>query len=374
MKYEVDVNHPIGIAAHAAARGQKIEVVLRGFLTPDNGKFYYDMLESTQGMFLGPYIQAGGIPATISHFLVVIEAQKAQVFVNEPPLLVKMVGRRTIKAGERIFQKDVGGISAVKFVDLAIASTSAVIFYFSIGWHHGIFFDLKPLHGGSLGDIERVLGEYYDRLWFSDLYSISNELWSSIFDTGWFPFMKLIGGTFETLPDFLQRDILPAWEEGVLTEFKEDRIRDWIDSWTSIDLLREHIVFAKTAVERYAAGDFVSAISILWPRIEGTLRHLYLGPEIRPGQKKLLANVREIMEKTEVAPNSYLPGLLERYLISFYFRDFNLREDRVELGRHALAHGVTKAEDYDQRRALQGFFILDQLACYAMMGWAGEPK
>jgi hypothetical protein len=294
--------------------------------------------------------------------------------MNEPSLLLKMVGRRTVKAGENIYQKDVGGISAVKFVDLEVAPTSAIIFYFSIGWRHGLFFDLTPLHGGSLGDIERVLGEYYDRLWFSDLYKISDELWPSIFETGWFPFMKLIGGSFENLPDFLQRGILPAWEEGILNEFKEDHIRAWVDSWGNVELLREHSLFARTAVERYAAGDFVSTISILWPRIEGMLRHLYLGSEKRPGQKKLLANVREIMEKKKVAPVSYLPGLFEQYLLSFYFRDFNLKEDRVELGRHALAHGVTKAEDYDQRRALQGFFILDQLVCYAKMGWVEEGQ
>ena len=49
---------------------------------------------------------------------------------------------------------------------------------------------------------------------------------------------------------------------------------------------------------------------------------MYLGSEQKPGQKKLLANVREIMEKKAAAPNSYLPSLFEAYLLQFYFRDF----------------------------------------------------
>lgn len=182
--------------------------------------------------------------------------------------------------------------------------------------------------------------------------------------------MKLIGGTFENMPDFLQRDILSAWEDGVLKEFDEARLRRLIDGWRDVAAFKEHIPFAETAAERYGAGDYVSTISIIWPRIEGALRHLYLGSEQKPGQKQLLANVREIMEKKAAAPRSYLPDLFEAYLLQFYFRDFSLKDDRVELGRHALAHSVTKAAEYDKRRAVQGFLILDQIACYAKLGWS----
>ncbi len=369
MHYEIDIGRIRGFAEHAAAPDQKLAVCTRGFFTPDDGYRFYSKLESLQSLALRPYFEAGGLPATITHFLVVMQGEMGQVFVNEPPILVNMVGRRAITAGEKIYKSDVGGIGAVRFVDLEISPNSGIIFYFTIGWRRGLFFDLRPLEGEPLGDIDRILGEHYDRLWFSDLYSIPNELWSKIFDTGWFPFIHLIGGTFESLPHFLERGIVPAWENGVLEQIKENHLREWIDAWRDIEELREHIPFVERAVERYAAGDFVSTISILWPRIEGMLRHLYLGPEEKPGQKKLLANVREIMEKKAEAPNSYLPGLFEQYLLRYYFRDFSVKENRVDLARHSLAHGVTKAGDYDKKRALQGFLILDQLACYARLGW-----
>jgi hypothetical protein len=374
MHYQIKIGPLAGFAAHAVAPGQTFAMCVSGFFTTDDGPDFYSKLEAIQDLVLGPFLETGAPVSTIDRLLVVISGEEADVYINAFDFELKAVSRRSAKAGEKIYRKDIGGIGAIRLPSIEIPQSAAVIFYFSVGWRRGLFFNLMPLQGEALGDIERVLGERYDRLWFSDLYAISNDSWPAIFETGWFPFMKLIGGTFENMPDFLQRDILPAWEGGVLKQFDEARLRELINGWRDIPAFKEHIPFAEKAVERYGAGDYVSAISIIWPRIEGALRHLYLGSEAKPGQKKLLANVREIMEKKAAAPNSYLPGLFEAYLLQFYFRDFSLKDDRVELGRHALAHGVTKTAEYDQRRSLQGFLILDQVACYAKLGWSSGTE
>jgi hypothetical protein len=374
MNYQVKIGPLAGFVPHAVAPDQIFAMCVSGFFTTDDGVQFYSKLDAIQGLVLASFLDAGGQVSTIDRLLVVILGETASVYINEFDLQLKVISRRTANAGEKMYRKDIGGIGAVRFPDIEIPQTAAVIFYFSVGWRRGLYFDLLPLQGHPLGDIERVLGDYYDRLWFSDLYATPSDLWPAIFDTGWFPFMKLIGGTFENMPDFMQRDILPAWEDSVLKQFDEARIRALIDAWKDVDAFREHLPFAEKAVERYGAGDYLSAISILWPRIEGALRHLYLGSEDKPGQKKLLASVREIMEKKAAAPNSYLPGLFEQYLVRFYFRDFSVKDDRVELGRHALAHGVTRAQQYDQRRSLQGFLILDQVACYAKLGWASGSE
>jgi hypothetical protein len=374
MRYQVKLGAVAGFAAHAAAPGQMLPICVTGFLTTDDRARFYSTLEAIQHMVLGPFLDAGGVVSTIDRLLVVISGEEADVYINEFDLQLNVVSRRNAQAGDPMYRKDIGGIGGVRFPGIDIPQNSGIIFYFSIGWRRGLFFDFMPLQGEPLGDIERRLGEYYDQLWFSDLYAIPNDAWSAIFAAGWFPFMKLIGGDFEHLPDFLERDIFTSWEEGVVSKFNEARLREMIDGWRDVARFREHIPFAESAVERYAAGDYVSAISILWPRIEGALRHLYLGPEQRPRQRVLLANVRDILDKKSVAPNSYLPALFERYLVQHYFRDFNVQNDRVDLGRHSIAHGVTKASDYTQGRALQGFLILDQLGCYAKLGWADEPE
>jgi hypothetical protein len=264
---------------------------------------------------LGPYLEAGAPLSIIDRLLVVIVGETADVHINEFDLQLQVVSRRNASEGEKMYRNDVGGIGAVRFTGIDIPQPAAVIFYFSVVWHRGLYFNnLMPLQGEPLGDLPRVLGQYYDRVWFSELYAIPDHQWPVLFSTGWFPFMKLIGGTFETMPDFLQRDILAAWEAGVLKDLDEIRIRELIDGWREVAAFRDHIPFAETAAERYGAADYVSAISILWPRIEGALRHLYLGPTQKPGLKTLLANVRQIMEKKTVAPISLLPDLFEQYM------------------------------------------------------------
>jgi hypothetical protein len=369
MRYQLKVDPIAGFVPHAVAPDQTFGMCVAGFFTTDDGPQFYSKLEAIQNLVLAPFLEAGGFVSTIDRLLVVISDSTASVYINEFDLQLKVVSRRDAEAGEKVYWRDIGGVGALRFPNIDIPQSAALIFYFSVGWRRGLYFNLMPLQGEPLGEIDRVLGEYYDRLRFSDLYAIPGDLWPVIFDTGWFPFMNLIGGTFESMPDFMLRGILAAWEDELAKKFDATRLRALIESWKGVDAFSAHLPFAERAAERYAAGDYVSAISILWPRIEGALRHLYLGPEPKPGQKKLLANVREIMEKKAAAPNSYLPGLFEQYLLLFYFRDFSINEDRVELGRHALAHGVTKAEEYDQRRTIQGFLILDQIAHYAKLGW-----
>jgi hypothetical protein len=375
MRYELALTSsgPLGFAEHAAGAGQTLAVRIQGFFTPDDRDVFYTRIEQIQEIFLGPYFSAGAAPASISHFLVVVENNRAQIYVNEPPIALRMVSRRAIRAGEPILKKDIGGIDTARFAGVEISPKSAVIFYFTLGWRRGLFFDLRPLHGEPLTELNRDLGACYDYLFFSDLHTIPSSRWPVIFGAGWFPFMRLIGGAFEPIIAFLDRDILPAWEETVFAQIGEAQLHEMVRSWNVVDAFQAHIPFAEKAIERYIAEDYLSAISNLWPRIEGALRYLYTGPHQKPGTKILLANVRDVLERKAVAPASYLPGLFESYLFHYYFRDFNLSEDRIELGRHH-AHGVTKAGDYDRPRALQGFLILDQLACYAKLGWAERER
>jgi hypothetical protein len=368
MRYELTLpNTGMGFAEHAVAAGQELGVCTTGFFVPDDRRNFYSKIESFHDL-LGPYFAEGRTPASIHHFLALIENNHAKVYVNDLSIIMRMVSRRAIKAGEPVSNKEIGGISAVRFEGIELPPTSVVVFYFTLGWRRGLFFDFGPLHDRPLREMHRVIGACYDWLFFSDLYAIANDYWPIIFDAGWFPFMRITGGTFENITAFLDRAILPAWEEIVFSQFGESQLRDLVESWHVVDAFREHIPFAERAVERYAAGDYLSAISNLWPRIEGALRYLYTGSETKPGKNALLANVRDMLEKKATAPNSYLPGLFEAYLLRYYFRDFNLKEDRIDLGRHSHAHGVTKAETYSHARALQGFLILDQLACYAKLG------
>jgi len=244
----------------------------------------------------------------------------------------------------------------------------AVLFYFSVGWRRGLYFDFMPMQGEQLGNLERVFGEMYERLHFAELYSVPSNAWPQIFATGWFPFVHLVGGPFEELLGFLERDIVPAWEEKILARFDAAALHGMSREWSTVESLKEHLPFLEAGIERYLADDYLSSISNIWPRIEGILRFVYSGPASRPGQARLLEN-SETLEKKVLLPHTFLPALFADYLLKFYYRDFTLvGQEGTDLTRHSLAHGVAAAKDYDRKKALVGMLIVHQLYYYLEAG------
>lgn len=370
MRYELQVEKLIGYAAHAAAEGQTGLMWTKGFTTPDDGNIFYAVLDGFASQFLDPYLEKNGSVSTIDHCLVLIpKTYIASIYVNEPPLIARAVGKRAIEKGDRVFKSDIAGIDRLQFKGIDIPADCAIAFFFSVGWRRGYFFDFTPLQGGKLQEIDRTLGQMYDRLLFSEIYSIPEPLWSKIFQAGWFPFISLIGGSFEQITGFLEKDILYAWEQTIFSQFDETRLNQRLESWKNSDRLKEHLPFLECGIERYLAGDYLSAISNVWPRVEGVLRFLYTGAEPKPSQRKLLQDMKEVLINKTVPPPSYLPALFEEYLRTFYYRDFTLNKAAVELARHSHSHGVSSSQDYDRKKALVGLLMIDQLFYYIRIGW-----
>ncbi len=218
-----------------------------------------------------------------------------------------------------------------------------------------------------------MLGEAFQRVWFAELFSVPASLWPKVFATGWFPFIELIGGPFEELFGFLDREIVYAWEEKVFTRFDDTRLHRMIDEWRSVAAIKDHLPFLERGVERYLAGDYLSAIGNVWPRIEGILRFLYSGPHEKPGQRSLLENMRTVLEAKAIVPETYLPSLFEDYLLTFFYRPFALEAgEPVALARHSHAHGVAAAESYDRKKALIAFLIVHQLFYYLKIGTTND--
>ncbi len=240
MRYEIQVEKLLGYAAQAAAEGQTGFVWTKGFTTPDDGNKFYKLLDSFASQFLGPYLEKNRSVSSIDHCLVLIpETYLASVYVNEPSIIARAVSKRAIEKGERVFTNDIAGIERLQFERIGIPADCAIVFFFSFGWRRGYYFDFTPLHGGKLQEIERTLGQMYDRLVFSEIYSIPEPLWPKIFEAGWFPFISLIGGSFEQITGFLERNILYAWEQTVFSQFDETRLNQRLESWKNSDRLKE---------------------------------------------------------------------------------------------------------------------------------------
>ena len=56
-----------------------------------------------------------------------------------------------------------------------------------------------------------------------------------------------------------------------------------------------------------------------------------------------------------------MPEKFKEYLLTCYFRDFNIETGDCPLARNSIAHGVSDAADYDEIAATLPFFIFDQI-------------
>ncbi|MBN2410828.1 hypothetical protein JXQ31_03985, partial [candidate division KSB1 bacterium] len=75
-----------------------------------------------------------------------------------------------------------------------------------------------------------------------------------------------------------------------------------------------------------------------------------------------------VIEKGRIKADSdlslFFPEAFFKYLSESIFPQFDIEKDNITLSRHTSSHGVAKAEDYNQERALQMILILDQIFFY----------
>lgn len=138
-----------------------------------------------------------------------------------------------------------------------------------------------------------------------------------------------------------------------------------LNTWLSHEvIIKPHELFVRKAIEQYTSGDFVSCISVLYPRIEGIMRTLHLAKNTNPSQSAMADTAVERIPDF----SALLPARFRQFLLAYYFRNFNQSAGEVPLSRHTVAHGISDAADYDQEKAAIGFMIIDQLS-YCLASW-----
>ena len=133
----------------------------------------------------------------------------------------------------------------------------------------------------------------------------------------------------------------------------------------SHSLFAEHDILLLHAIRRYLENDPISTTAIVYPRLEGLLRamHLNSGSTVKVTQS--------IMAETAVAARIaskdgvlLVPDRFRTYLKNVYFANFSPASAQNEVSRHSVSHGVADQEKFDQKSALLGLLILDQLTYF----------
>lgn len=313
--------------------------------------------------------------STINNCLIFISKDKAKIHINIPTF-VYLVSKRSIKKGEFLTKDDIADIRKVQFKGVEIDSNCGIIYIFSHDWMKCVYFDYThilpekwvPTNTQNLcqnGDLESLFASFHAYMMFPEIFRIEPEIKEKMLIRGWFSFIRILGWRFEKIYESIKNDFpLEKVEMEVVESFENKMIQNIVESWMTKDIFKIHEKIIRAGVERFIEKDDISAIHILYPRIEGLMRYIYLGTTEKSSQKNLIDKLTKVAK--EKNPNSFLflPDDFNKYIQQFYFNNFNLEKGELDLSRNSISHGVVKEEELNRIKAFQAILILDQIFFY----------
>jgi hypothetical protein len=380
MPIQITFNEmPAGYALSTAKPGEMVKISTREFCSSEDGDHFIRRLEGIPSDILGKLpTEFGFRPSSVDHLLAVIRQDKtATIYVNELKILGLMQAKRDVKQGDLVFSNDIADLKAIRFADVEVPADAGVVFLFSVGWRKGLFFDLAPIQPQSDGprdyDFSILLGQFYAYLMFQEYFKISEPAWNRLFSHGWFPFISLRTETVQELVNFANAEWnLDEMLCKVSAEVKSG-LPNWYEKWKQGGYLFDHIDFLGVAVERFLTSDYISAVSVLYPRIEGVMRsyHIAVTPNAPQTQAGLIKSSLSSIDPVLRPRAPLLPEKFRMYMSDVYFANFDPMSPRG-LSRNTVAHGVAPLDEYSEKAAIIGFLILEQLSFYMAAGAKGS--
>jgi hypothetical protein len=332
---------------------------------------FHKILEQLFDHYLGKYF----LVDQVSQFLLVIHQDlSADAYISDIPAQLSIRAKRSIAAFEAVGNRDLADITELRFLDVELEPADHLVYCFKRGWRFGLYFDLDPTPNRRL-DSEKLyqdLGGYFRYLSFYDEYSTieDSDLFDRLFADGWFPFMEIMGGDFNSLSDaYRHAEKAPGLHSDFLKMFDATRISMIAERWWQSRIFADKRSILQAGFDAYLTNSEsgnINCIKTLQSEIDGVIRLEYFREkQKRPSFTDLVTYVREKANaKFRTADALGFPELFYRYLDEIVFRDFRLEDGHVELSRHSSLHGVVSGDQYTREKALQSILTMDQLCWY----------
>lgn len=361
---------PVGFATEdCAPGGTSVKVLSRGFLTPDDGQILYTYLDQIGGMYLTEQLAKRGLGSYIVHnFLVnVTDGVNARVYVNFRTHK-SVMPKRSVKGGQVVYGDDIAHLREVGFPQFPMPTEGAIVYSFREGWRQALYFDYSMMPdepNRPLRELPKLFAQYHNWMAFRELFLLKPDELERLYSEGWFPFVRT------SMQDIL--DISRAIKAGYPLEAPIKKLVDSVPPgelrsmqahWQGKSFYKDQAEFIDTALRHYQNADYMSAISVLAPRIEGIMRTLHIGSGTKPRAPQLRDKLVEHVRKSVDGPTRFMPEPFRDYLETFFFANFDVEKNDVPMSRNSFAHGVISADQFSQARALQLLLILDQIAFY----------
>lgn len=364
MPQTVDLQMPFaGYLVENARPGDVAQVAVSGFLSSEDGLELIEKLEGAPSILLSKLKQPVAA-SQVDHLLATIDKNGvATVYVNELRMVAKARLARSCKAGQVLTPNDIVDVAELD-VGVPIPTDCGVVFVMSVGWRKALYFDFGPVASDAtprVRPIAETLGQVHSYLVYQERCNLAPNEWEAIVGAGWFPFVGLTMDIVKNMRALAQAGESIDNVTDAAAEEVADRLDDWRKDWSAQAVFVEHAAFLDAAIARFRDGDFISASSIVYQRIEGLMRSNAPrnGEAGRLTQKVLAQHAVPAAASNRFSP--MLPARFLDYLTNVYFADFVPNASDLPANRNTIGHGVVAAAQMSKKAAVIGFLIVRQL-------------
>lgn len=359
MPKNLTLKNPIhGISASHGFNGEPMQVETEGFYTTNDGAKFIELVEMLSEQVLSSRLHT----STVDHLLFFLNRRNEGVlYLNELSFVQTITYGKDIQKGEGVLEDHIVDVHRLEFVGangnpVTVPEDCGVIFLFSIGWRKGMYFNFQPLPGpdGSITDYPARFGRVYGQLQFQEKTSLDEQQWKQLAEWGWFPFTCLTKNELREIGSWSRQSRFPADVFTNICQGFKARLPSRVENWKRRPELVVHKDFIDRAVEAYFKDDYLGAITFLYSRIEGLM---WEKTKVWSKQATLVENWVKDRETTSLL----LPARFKEYLLTVYFKKFDLPKNEIPLSRHTVGHGFSRASDYTFESATLTFMVFDQM-------------
>lgn len=186
-------------------------------------------------------------------------------------------------------------------------------------------------------------------------------------EDGWFPSPAILPQPWRSMCEAYDDGDPTRAAELAIDAVDEDTLDQMLANWKQEEPFQSDLRFLGRGVQHYKDGHYISAVSVLLPRIEG-LTNRALNAAGATAKERLADAFRDV-GKAATGPTQdrwigrQLRDRMNEAVEEFFLSGFDPNDPDAEdtLGRIGHTHGATKAEHYDQTYALKVLLAIDSL-------------
>jgi hypothetical protein len=364
MRTEFRIPNPLAGFFEASSDGnEEVPIVFREIVYSDEGDSFVSRIESLQDALFS-FVPAFPSASQIDNLLITIRSDlSATAIINELKPTAKAYVKRAVNEGPAHYD-DIVDIEELE-LDEETPAECGIVVLLSSGWRKAVLFDFGPFllpPQTRPYNLATTLGNMYSNLTFREQHRISEASWTHMFEQGWFP--------FQFLPHLVLRNLVRRASEGRDVSLVVDEnaelaiIKSAQESISLFDTpaFQEHRTLIERAILRFADRDYISVVSILYPRLEGILRSILSVKGRLVGKlAQVVSDAASELENTAAQESLLLPTRFSKYLQTVLFRNWSQTSGADHVSRHTVSHGVAPEALFNRCSAVVAILTILQL-------------